>query len=67
MPTPPSRPHEAPNAGAETVPPGATRSAADRDVTPPPRGPNDPTGDPAADRSRTIDDPRGGEGDQRRT
>jgi thioredoxin 1 len=50
------RPHEAPNTGAEKVPPGATREAFDRPVTP-------PRGDPNEDAvgGRTIDDPRKGE------
>ena len=55
MPEQQPRPHEAPNTGAETVPPGATRQAEDRDVNPPARGPNDPTGDPAFDQTPTID------------
>jgi hypothetical protein len=46
------RPHEAPNTGAETVPPGATRKAHERDITPP-HGPNED-----AIEERTIDDPR---------
>ncbi len=56
---PPPRPHEAPNAGAETIPPGATRQAQDRPTTPPARGPNDPTGDKAFDKTPTIDAPPG--------
>ena len=57
----PPRPHEMPNAGAEDVPPGATRAAADRETTPPARGPNDPKGKKPRGEPRTIDDPRGGE------
>jgi hypothetical protein len=57
MPAQPPRPHEAPNTGAETIPPGATRRAEDRDVNPPAPGPNDPTGDPAFDNTPTIDKP----------
>jgi len=57
MPEQQPRPHEAPNTGAETIPPGATRQAQDRDVNQPARGPNDPTGDPAFDQTPTIDKP----------
>ena len=53
------RPIQPANTGTEEVPPGATTTAEDnRTQNPPARGPNDPTGDPAVDRTRTIDDPR---------
>lgn len=55
MPDQQPRPHEAPNTGAETIPPGATRQAQDRDVKQPTRGPNDPTGDKGFDQTPTID------------
>jgi hypothetical protein len=57
MPEQQPRPHEAPNTGAENIPPGATRQAQNRRRTQPARGPNDPTGDPAFDKTPTIDKP----------
>jgi hypothetical protein len=57
MPDQVPRPHEAPNSAAENVPPGATQQAQDRDRNPPAKGPNDPTGDPAFDKTPTIDKP----------
>ena len=57
MPEQQPRPHEAPNTGAENVPPGATRQAQDRHRNQPARGPNDPTGDPTFDNTPTIDTP----------
>ena len=53
------RPQPAANTGSEPTPPGATKSAADnRTQNPRQRGPNDPVGDPDADLTRTIDDPK---------
>ena len=50
------RPKEQPGTGAETIPPGATRRAADRPVTPRRKGPNDD-----AESERTMDEPQKGE------
>jgi hypothetical protein len=50
------RPNERPDTGAETVPPGATRRAADRPVNPRRKGPNDD-----AEPERTMDEPQKGE------
>ncbi len=50
------RPAEAPNTGAETVPPGATPQAHERPIAPRRKGPNDD-----AEPERTMDDPGGGE------
>jgi len=53
------RPEPLPNTGSERTPPGATKTAADnRTMNPRQCGPNDPTGDPDADMTRTIDDPK---------
>ena len=53
------RPITPSNTGSGPEPPGATKSAEDnRTQNPRQRGPNDPTGDPEADRTRTIDDPK---------
>ena len=50
------RPNEQPGTGAETTPPGATRRAAKRPITPRRPGPNDD-----ADTERTMDEPHKGE------
>jgi hypothetical protein len=53
------RPVDPANTGSEPEPPGATTSAADnRTQNPRQRGPNDPTGEPDQDLTRTIDDPK---------
>jgi hypothetical protein len=53
-----NRPIQPANTGTEKNPPGATKTAEEnRTQNPRQRGPNDPTGDPAVDRTRTIDDP----------
>jgi len=52
-------PIQPPNTGAEAEPPGATTSAADnRTQNPSRQGPDEPTGDPDVDLTRTIDDPK---------
>jgi hypothetical protein len=66
MPEQPPRPHEAANTGAEDFPPGATRKAQNRRRNRPARGPNDPTGDPAYDKTPTIDKPPMGKSDSAR-
>jgi len=50
------RPHEEAGTGAETIPPGATRKADHRPITPRRKGPNDD-----AETERTMDDPDKGE------
>ena len=50
------RPNEQPGTGAETPPPGATRRAAKRPITPRRPGPNDDV-----DTERTMDEPQKGE------
>jgi hypothetical protein len=53
------RPIQPANTGAEPEPPGATTTAENnRTQNPRQRGPNDPVGDPDADLTRTIDDPK---------
>ncbi|HEY1380182.1 MAG TPA: hypothetical protein VGF55_25495 [Gemmataceae bacterium] len=53
------RPVQPANTGSEPEPPGATESAEDsRTQNPAECGPNDPTGDPDYDLTRTIDDPK---------